>query len=108
MENRYENIELLRTELGKRFKKTIRYPKMAKESQDMYIISIQGDRLDNLAFKYYEDARLWWILARANNLGKGDKATFNTTCKTCGKQYPGYDTNSQFCKVCRVVDKGKR
>lgn len=72
MENRYENIELLRTELGKRFKKTIRYPKMAKESQDMYIISIQGDRLDNLAFKYYEDARLWWILGRANNLGKGD------------------------------------
>ena len=72
MENRYENIELLKTELGKRFKKTIRYPKMAKESQDMYIISIQGDRLDNLAFKYYEDARLWWILARANNLGKGD------------------------------------
>ena len=72
MENRYENIELLRTELGKRYKKTIRYPKMAKESQDMYIISIQGDRLDNLAYKYYEDARLWWILARANNLGKGD------------------------------------
>ncbi len=72
MENRYENIELLRTELGKRYKKTIRYPKMAKASQDMYIISIQGDRLDNLAYKYYEDARLWWILARANNLGKGD------------------------------------
>jgi|TARA_B100001093_G_C26852247_1_gene1025636 phage tail protein X len=72
MKNRYENIELLRTELGKRFKKTIRYPKMSKESQDMYIISIQGDRLDNLAYKYYEDARLWWILARANNLGKGD------------------------------------
>ena len=59
MKNRYENIELLRTELGKRFKKTIRYPKMSKESQDMYIISIQGDRLDNLAYKYYEDARLW-------------------------------------------------
>ena len=72
MKNRYENIELLRTELGKRFKKTIRYPKMSKESQDMYIISTQGDRLDNLAYKYYEDARLWWILARANNLGKGD------------------------------------
>ena len=72
MANRYENIEILKTELGKRYKKTIRYPKMAKESQDMYIISIQGDRLDNLAYKYYEDSRLWWILARANNLGKGD------------------------------------
>ena len=72
MANRYETIEILRTELGKRYKKTIRYPKMEKQSQDMYIISIQGDRLDNLAFKYYEDARLWWIIARANYLGKGD------------------------------------
>ncbi len=72
MANRYETIEILRTELGKRYKKTIRYPKIEKQSQDMYIISIQGDRLDNLAFKYYEDARLWWIIARANYLGKGD------------------------------------
>ena len=68
--NRYENIEILRTELGKRYKKTIRYPKMEKTSEDKYIISIQGDRLDNLGFKYYEDSRLWWILA--DNLGKGD------------------------------------
>ena len=72
MANRYETIEILRTELGKRYKKTIRYPKMVKQSDDMYIISIQGDRLDNLAFKYYEDARLWWIIARENYLGKGD------------------------------------
>ena len=28
MANRYENIEILRTELGKRYKKTTRYPKM--------------------------------------------------------------------------------
>ena len=52
--NRYENIEILKTELGKRYKKTIRYPKMEKTSEDKYIISIQGDRLDNLGFKYYE------------------------------------------------------
>ena len=74
MANRYEHIEILRTELGKRYKKTIRYPKMEKTPDDTYIYSIQNDRLDNLAYKYYEDARLWWILARANNLGKGDMA----------------------------------
>ncbi len=72
MANRYEDIELLKTELGKRYKKTIRYPKMEKTPEDRYIITIQGDRLDNLAYKYYEDSRLWWILARANYLGKGD------------------------------------
>ncbi len=72
MENRYEKIEILKTETGKRYKKTIVYPKMAKTVDDRYIIAIQGDRLDNLAHKYYGDARLWWILARANYLGKGD------------------------------------
>ena len=72
MANRYEKIETLRTEMGRRYKKTIKYPKMEKGTKDTYIITIQGDRLDNLAFKYYEDSRLWWILARANYLGKGD------------------------------------
>jgi len=38
---------------------------------DIYIIGQIGDRLDNLAFKYYGDSSLWWIIARANNIGKG-------------------------------------
>jgi|TARA_R110001606_G_scaffold366362_2_gene521500 phage tail protein X len=71
-DNRYENIDILKTELGKRYKKTIVYPKMSKTVDDIYIISIQGDRLDNLSYKYYGDSRYWWILARANHLGKGD------------------------------------
>jgi phage tail protein X len=45
---------------------------MIKTVDDTYIIAIQGDRLDNLAYKYFGDSRLWWILARANYLGKGD------------------------------------
>lgn len=72
MANRYEYIAQLKTDSGKRYKKTVKYPDMKRDSKDRYIISIQGDRLDNLAYKYYQDARLWWILARANKLGKGD------------------------------------
>ena len=72
MPNRYDKIEILKTDSGKRYRKTVRYPEMPRTSRDTYIISIQGDRLDNLAHKYYNDSRLWWILARANNLGKGD------------------------------------
>ena len=72
MENRYQNIKILKTEEGKRYKKTTVYPMMVKSVDDKYIIGMQGDRLDNLAHKYYGDARLWWILARANYLGKGD------------------------------------
>ena len=72
MPNRYDKIEILKTDNGKRYRKTVKYPEMPRTSRDTYIISIQGDRLDNLAYKYYNDSRLWWILARANNLGKGD------------------------------------
>jgi phage tail protein X len=72
MENRYSDIKIIKTEQGKRYKKTVVYPKMIKTVDDTYIIAIQGDRLDNLAYKYFGDSRLWWILARANYLGKGD------------------------------------
>ena len=72
MANRYETIEILRTELGKKFFNNILYPNIVISSDDLYIITREGDRLDNLAFKYYEYARLWWIIARANYLGKGD------------------------------------
>jgi hypothetical protein len=29
------------------------------------------ERLDNLAKLFYDDSTLWWIIASANNLGKG-------------------------------------
>lgn len=70
--NRYEKISILKTEEGRRYKKTIEYPLMERSIDDIYIIGMQGDRLDNLAYKYYNDAKLWWIIARANNIGKGN------------------------------------
>lgn len=70
--NRYEKIETLKTESGKRYKKTIQYPLMERNVSDIYIIGRQGDRLDNLAYKYYSDSKLWWIIARANNIGNGN------------------------------------
>jgi len=35
------------------------------------IIAQDGDRLDLLAKEFYGDERLWFVIARANNLGKG-------------------------------------
>tara|TARA_R110000803_G_scaffold44631_1_gene94376 strand:- start:988 stop:1287 length:300 start_codon:yes stop_codon:yes gene_type:complete len=72
MDNRYENISILKTENGKRYKKTIQYPIIDRHIDDIYIIGTPHDRLDNLAYKYYNDSQLWWIIARANNLGKGN------------------------------------
>jgi len=69
---RYKNIEIKKTENGKRYYKTVRYPEIPKTLDDVYIVGRAGDRLDLLAYKYYKDVRLWWIIARANNIGKGD------------------------------------
>ena len=51
--------------------KTTRYPMFKKQLSDLYIISREGDRLDNIATNFYKDPRYWWIIAQANNLGKG-------------------------------------
>jgi len=39
---------------------------------DKYIIVRDGDRLDTLAKEFYDNENDWWILATANNLGKGN------------------------------------
>jgi nucleoid-associated protein YgaU len=46
------------------------YPEFTR-MQDVQIISQQGDRLDLLALEYYSDETLWYVIARANGLGKG-------------------------------------
>ena len=32
---------------------------------------IRGDRLENLAYRYYGDSTLWWIIAKANGIRDG-------------------------------------
>ena len=61
---RYTNIESSRY-------LTTRYPKSERLQGDFYLFSRSGDRLDLLAQKFYGDVRRWWIIANANNLGKG-------------------------------------
>lgn len=48
-----------------------RYPSFPKRMTDLYIISREQDRLDLLSNEFYKDPRYWWVLAKANNLGKG-------------------------------------
>jgi nucleoid-associated protein YgaU len=33
----------------------------------VYVITTVGDRLDSLAYSYYNDATLWWVISAANN-----------------------------------------
>ena len=64
--NRKKRDKHLRTVYG-----TILYPKIERKDTDLYVMSRLGDRLDNLAMEFYKDVTLWWIIAQANNIGKG-------------------------------------
>lgn len=70
--NRYDSVNINKDSNGRRYRTTTKLPIIEPSLDDTYIIGQIGDRLDNLAFKYYGDSSLWWIIARANNIGKGD------------------------------------
>jgi hypothetical protein len=69
--NRYQDIQQLKTNRGKRYYTTTRYPDIPLSDDDLYIITMRGDRLDNLAYQFYGDSTLWWVLQIANpNINK--------------------------------------
>ena len=56
---------------GKRYFGTRLYPNIPVTSSDIYVVTNESDTFDNLAFKYYKNPSLWWIIAQSNNIGKG-------------------------------------
>jgi phage tail protein X len=71
MASRYENNPVKTTNDGRRVYRSKIYPNIPLRDDDVYVASETGDRLDTLAYQYYQDASLWWIIAAANGLGKG-------------------------------------
>jgi hypothetical protein len=66
--DRYTDTAILKTEYTNRpYYKGKFYPNIPLSESDVYVITTVGDRLDNLAYSYYNDATLWWIIATANN-----------------------------------------
>src|ERR1035437_581285 len=69
---RYQSTQTKNRWDGKKVLFTTQYPIIEPQSSDMVIISNETDYLDSLAYKYYGDPTLWWILALSNSgLGKG-------------------------------------
>ena len=68
---RYESVQIQKRYDGKRVYKTTRYPVINPSPSDIVVVSNEGDYLDTLAFKYFKDPTLWWIIANLNNIGKG-------------------------------------
>lgn len=69
---RYSNINSQIRYDGKRVYKSIIYPIIPLSVTDIQIISNEGDYLDTLAYRYYGDPTLYFIIALANpGVGKG-------------------------------------
>ena len=66
--NRYSNSVILKTANSNRpYFKGKYYPNIPLTENDVYVITTVGDRLDSLAFSYYGDVTLWWVVSVANN-----------------------------------------
>lgn len=68
MANRYRNTEVKKNEDGDRVYRTRIPSEIPVRDSDIYVMTQEGDRLDQLAHQYFNDSRLWWIIAYANNI----------------------------------------
>ena len=64
---RYNNTKQYRRNKKSYYGTTI-YNTVEKKNTDSYFIAVEGDRCDNLANRFYGDSKLWWFIARVNNL----------------------------------------
>jgi hypothetical protein len=52
---------------GIKYYKNKIYPSVPAIESDLYIITIDGDRLDTLANIYYKSPSYWWVISAINN-----------------------------------------
>jgi len=64
--NRYQSIPTIIID-NKPVYRTVKYPEIPLNEDDIYVTTVQGDRFDILANQYYQDETLWWIISTANN-----------------------------------------
>jgi hypothetical protein len=69
---RYDNNPIINTKPTVQYPKIIRYrsstryPDIPLTENDVFLYTMRGDRLDNLAYQFYNDSTLWWVLSVAN------------------------------------------
>jgi|TARA_R110000787_G_scaffold52295_3_gene123219 hypothetical protein len=64
--DRYRNIKTLRNTQGIEYYRGTKYPEIPLSENDIYVITVTGDRLDILANTYYGDSTLYWVISSAN------------------------------------------
>ena len=64
--NRLNFVPIINIPGRKKYFKRLKYPEIPLSSNDIYVTTTIGDRLDLLAQQFYKDVDLWWIIATAN------------------------------------------
>ena len=64
---RYDNKTTLKTSDDKPYYKSKIYPTIPLSESDVYVITTIGDRPDYMAYTYYRDSELYWVISIANN-----------------------------------------
>jgi|TARA_R110000803_G_scaffold48425_3_gene100611 hypothetical protein len=64
--DRYRNIRTLKNTQGIEYYRGTKYPDIPLSENDIYVITVFGDRLDILANQYYGDPTLYWIISASN------------------------------------------
>ena len=65
---RYARTQVKMDKSGMRVYSTTYYPRIPLNNSDKFIRSKVGDRLDTMAYRFYKDTSLWWIIAKANGI----------------------------------------
>jgi nucleoid-associated protein YgaU len=74
MPGRYQFISTKKSDTGlpettgKTIYQPAYYPNIEAKEDDTYIIAKSTDRLDLIAYDFYGDSTLWWVIAMVNNL----------------------------------------
>jgi hypothetical protein len=63
--NRYQYTPVVTIDKKQRYL-TTKYPEVPLSNNDIYLYTVQGDRFDVIAKKFYGDQTLWWIISIAN------------------------------------------
>ena len=64
--NRYQPIPIIRNRGGQQQYASTKYPEIPLSFNDIYVITSAEDRYDTIAYAYYNDSSLWWIISSAN------------------------------------------
>jgi|TARA_R110002012_G_scaffold47454_3_gene124382 hypothetical protein len=70
--NRYSNVKEIRNTnefvgtIGTKYYTNNTYPEVPPNENDIWVETEFGDRLDSLAFQFYNDVTLYWVISIAN------------------------------------------